>query len=148
MTAAPARLGHDLALLGRMLNIEMSPSDVVIVHSTPSGVLGVARYLRPETPVGPCVGQLGRRALPRDIVALTEGRARAAVVVIHRVGAPAEQSAWLLQHARRIDEQAAGRATLTWLARSTVTSCGGTIPHLGRDRPAPRYGFGSSKYAL
>jgi hypothetical protein len=75
-----------------------SPSDLVIVHSIPSGVAGIARYLTPETQVAAWVEQLGGRRVPEDIVRLLRGRGRVALVVIHS-GAPVPEEGWLENHA-------------------------------------------------
>jgi hypothetical protein len=74
------------------------PSDLVIVHSIPSGVVGIARYLTPDTQVAGWVEQLGRRRVPEDVVRLLHGRGRVALVVIHS-GAPAPEKVWLEKHA-------------------------------------------------
>jgi hypothetical protein len=86
--------------------------DLVVVHSIPSGVLGVARYLRPETAVAAWVGQLGRRRVPEDIRALAAGRRRVVFVRIHDVGAPAPEEDWLRRHARLIGEGTAEGSTV------------------------------------
>jgi hypothetical protein len=74
------------------------PSDLVIVHSIPSGVAGIARYLTPDTQVAAWVEQLGDRRVPEDVVRLLHGRGRVALVVIHS-GAPVPEEGWLENHA-------------------------------------------------
>ncbi|MBA3318017.1 MAG: glycosyltransferase family 39 protein [Gemmatimonadales bacterium] len=74
------------------------PSDLVVVHSIPSGVVGIARYLTPQTQVAAWIEQLGGRRVPEDIVRLLHGRGRVALVVIHS-GAPAPEEGWLENHA-------------------------------------------------
>jgi hypothetical protein len=81
------------------------PSDLVIVHSIPSGVLGIARYLGTDVPIAAWVGQLGRRRVPDDLVPLLQGRERVALVQVHDVGAPANEEAWLRAHATPLGEQ-------------------------------------------
>ena len=80
------------------------PSDLVIVHSIPSGVLGVARYLPPSVPLAAWVGQLGQRRVPEDVRALANGRRRVVFVRIHDVGAPAPEEDWLRAHGRLIGQ--------------------------------------------
>src|SRR4029450_11906115 len=46
----------------------------------------------------------GRRRVPADVEALTEGRAKVILVKIHEVGEPAPEDAWLQAHARLLDE--------------------------------------------
>jgi hypothetical protein len=75
------------------------PDDLVLVHSIPSGVLGVARYLTGDVPMAAWVGQLGQRRVPDDVAALVSGRNRVAFIRIHDVGEPAPEEAWLRAHA-------------------------------------------------
>ena len=78
---------------------------MVLVHSIPSGVLGIARYLRPEIRVASWVGQLGQRSVPRDVEALTEGASHVVLVRIHDVGAPAPEEDWLRANATIVEER-------------------------------------------
>lgn len=80
----------------------VGPADLVVVHSIPSGVLGVARYLRPDLPVAAWIGQLGRRRVPDDVRALVRGRRRVALIRIHEVGEAAPEADWLREHARLV----------------------------------------------
>src|SRR5256885_8211358 len=75
------------------------PGDLVIVHSIPSGVLGIARYLEADVPIAAWVGQLGLRRMPGDLAALLAGRHRVALIRIHEVGEPAPEEAWLRANA-------------------------------------------------
>lgn len=79
-------------------------SDLVIVHSIPSGVLGIARYVGGDVPIAAWVDQLGRRRVPDDIVPLLQGRERVALVEIHEVGAPAPEETWLRANATLLGE--------------------------------------------
>jgi mannosyltransferase len=90
------------------------PRDLILVHSIPSGVLGVARYLAAETPMAGWVGQLGRREVPSDIEALVRGRPRVAFVRIHDVGEPAPEERWLRAHATVLLEQQREGATVIY----------------------------------
>jgi len=82
------------------------PSDLVLVHSIPSGVCALARYVEPYCGWGGCprmaswVSRLGRRRVPEDVARLTEGRARVAYVKVHTLGDPTPEEAWLRQHGR------------------------------------------------
>jgi mannosyltransferase len=69
--------------------------DAVIVHSIPTGVLGVARYLPPEVPVASWVVQLGGRRIPEDLSRLLHGRCRIALVKVHDLGELSPAEAWL-----------------------------------------------------
>jgi hypothetical protein len=76
------------------------PGDVVLVRSIPSGVVGVARYLKTEIPVASWVTQLGTRELPGDLQRLLRGRNRVAVATIHDLGAANLIGPWLQVNAR------------------------------------------------
>lgn len=76
------------------------PGDAVVVASIPSGLVGVARYLRRDLPLSAWVGQLGNRRVPEDLERLLTGRRRVALVSIHDVGGSAAPQAWLRSHAR------------------------------------------------
>ena len=102
------------------------PLDLVIVHSIPSGVLGVAHYLPPTVPVAAWVGQLGQRRVPEDVSALVAGRRRVVFVRIHDVGAPAPEEGWLRERARLIGEGTAEGSTV--LAFETSAEVEATLP--------------------
>jgi 4-amino-4-deoxy-L-arabinose transferase-like glycosyltransferase len=76
------------------------PGDLVLVHSIPSGVVGVARYLTRDIPLAPWVVQLGTRQVPSDLERLLSGRQRVAVATIHHLGATDSLETWLEAHAR------------------------------------------------
>jgi hypothetical protein len=109
----PSRQLEPYREVAASLSATVTPEDLVLVHSIPSGVLGIARYLNGATMVASWVGQLGGRRVPTDVQALTEGRAKVVVVRIHEVGEPAPQESWLRAHARLIDESRREAARLT-----------------------------------
>ena len=92
------------ALIGGELSHWSRPGDLVIVHSIPSGVLGVTRYITSPVPVAAWVGQLGERRIPGDIEALLAGQRRVALVKVHQVGEPAPEEAWLRSHATLVKQ--------------------------------------------
>jgi 4-amino-4-deoxy-L-arabinose transferase-like glycosyltransferase len=90
------------------------PDDLILVHSIPSGVLGIARYLTADVQLAAWVGQLGHRTVPASIEALAQGHPRVALVRIHEVGEPAPEEAWLRDHARVLREQRHQSATVIY----------------------------------
>jgi hypothetical protein len=82
-----------------VLDEQVSESDVVIVHSIPSGVLGVARYLQKPITLFSWVGQLKQRRVPEDIQTLAGKYNRIVLVKIHTVGEPAPEELWLKKRA-------------------------------------------------
>ena len=81
------------------------PGDLVLVTSIPSGVLGVARYLRPDIPMASWVSQLGVREIPTDIERLVRGRTRVAYVKIHTLGGSAAPEEWLRSNGRLLGRE-------------------------------------------
>ena len=100
----PSRQHEPYRQVAASLNAMATADDLVLVHSIPSGVLGIARYVNGSTMMASWVGQLGQRRVPADAEALTEGRAKVILVTIHEVGEPAPEDSWLRAHARLIDE--------------------------------------------
>ncbi len=100
-----ARSGPAFREIGARLAREARPDDLVLVHSIPSGVCGIARYTqaalggRPGPAFAAWVGQLGRRRVPDDMEALLAGRSRVFFVNVHAVGAPDPEREWLEAHA-------------------------------------------------
>jgi hypothetical protein len=92
------------------------PGGLVLVHSIPSGVLGIARYLDGDVPMAAWVGQLGRRRVPGDVESLVAGRERVALVRIHDVGEPAPEEEWLRANARVVREQRLPHASVVYFA--------------------------------
>jgi 4-amino-4-deoxy-L-arabinose transferase-like glycosyltransferase len=81
------------------------PGDLVLVRSIPSGVVGVARYLKRDIPLAAWVARLGVREVPADIEPLLRGRRRVAVARIHDSGAPGDLEDWLRAHARLLGRE-------------------------------------------
>jgi hypothetical protein len=76
------------------------PSDLIVVHSIPSGVLAVTRYLKTDAPVLAWVGQLGQRRGATDLEAALPGHSRVAMVRIHHLNEPAPEDYWLRWYGR------------------------------------------------
>jgi hypothetical protein len=114
-----ARYMSPFRQVGAHLARRATASDLVLVHSIPSGAAGVARYMgRPGAPAGdagfaPWVGQLGRRRVPDDLRVLTAGRRRIFLVTIHEVFEPAPEADWLRAHARLVDHLRLGVSSIS-----------------------------------
>jgi uncharacterized membrane protein len=106
---------------------QTAPGDLLLVHSIPSGVIGIARYYDGAAPIAAWVGQLGRRRVPDDVENLVQGRRRVALIRIHEVGDAAAQEAWLRQHATLLSEQQLQNAHMAYFApRDAATFEAGT----------------------
>jgi uncharacterized membrane protein len=88
--------------IGTRLMSWAQPGDVVVVHSIPSGVVGVARYLKRDLPVGAWVEWLGRRQVPADLQVLLGGQRRVALVKVAYLYRPSSAEVWLRAHARLV----------------------------------------------
>jgi uncharacterized membrane protein len=102
MVSRPPRPWEPYHEVGSRLAAWARPGDAVLVHSVPTGVIGIARYLRRDIPLASWVVQLDTRVMPDDLERLLAGRHRVAVVRIHAAGAPAVAATWLQAHARLI----------------------------------------------
>jgi lysylphosphatidylglycerol synthetase-like protein (DUF2156 family) len=102
--------------VGRELSNWAGSEDLVIVHSIPSGVLGVTRYMLPAVPVATWVGQLGSRRVPHDLEALLAGRRRVALVKVHHLGEPAPEEDWLRRNATLTGTRKISSAELLYFA--------------------------------
>ncbi len=133
---------EDFRQVGKSLAEHAGASDLVIVHSTPSGVAGVAYYTERQGPVegvgfASWVGQLGQRRVPEDLAGLAADRRKIYLVKIHEVGEPAPQETWLRRNAVLAEEEQFSGATVLCF----VPRAGGTFfaappgdPKRGRER--------------
>jgi len=99
-----SRNGCPLRDVAQQVGAKARPSDVLLVHSIPSGVVGVARYLTTPVPMASWVGQLGVRSVPESVESLTAGRERAFLVLVHTVGEPAPQEAYLRERSEVLSD--------------------------------------------
>src|SRR5206468_12170858 len=72
----PSRNWSPIREISRAASTDSAPTDLILVHSIPSGVLGIARYVNGPAPLASWVGQLGTRRVPESLHALIDGRAR------------------------------------------------------------------------
>lgn len=86
------------------------PAELILVHSIPSGVLGLANYAAPTAEIASWVGQLGTRRVPDSLRSLLAGRALVRFVRIHDVGEPAPEETWLRENAVVVNESRIGPA--------------------------------------
>jgi hypothetical protein len=88
---------------------------VVLVHSMPSGVIGLSRALSREMPFLVWVEPLGLRRTD-DLPALLQGRRQVALVQVHNIGLVSPAERWLQEHGRLTDRRIYDGTTdaLTW----------------------------------
>jgi hypothetical protein len=89
-----------------------SSSDLILIHSIPSGVLGIARYADGPAELASWVGQLRTRRVPESIHKLAAGRTRVLFVRVHEVREPAPEEDWLRANAVVSHETRLGSARI------------------------------------
>ena len=98
--------------IARAATLNSQPSDLVLVHSVPSGVLSIARYANGSAALASWVEQLGNRHVPFSVQSLAAGRSRVVFVKIHDAGAPAPEEDWLRANAIAFQESQIGLGTI------------------------------------
>ena len=88
--------------IGARLASWAQPGDVVVVHSIPSGLVGVTRYLKRDLRVGAWVEWLGRRQVPADLQLLLAGQRRLVLVKVAYMYRPSTAEVWLRANARLV----------------------------------------------
>ena len=96
---AQSRSWSPIREISRAASLNSSPTDLILVHSIPSGVLGIARYADGPVTLASWVGQLGAREVPESIRKLAAGRTRIVFVKVHEVREPAPEEDWLRANA-------------------------------------------------
>jgi hypothetical protein len=94
------------------VSAKSSASDLILIHSIPSGVLGIARYVTGPVALASWVEQLGTRRVPESLHMLTAGRSHIVFVRVHDVGAPAPEEDWLRTHAVVSDQAELGNGKI------------------------------------
>ena len=103
------RNSQPLCEIAPILQATATSSDLVLVHSIPSGVLGIARYTSAPLEIVSWVQQLGTRRTPESLQAIIAGRQRILFVKLHLLGEQLPEEDWLRANAkvtkqRRIEE--------------------------------------------
>ena len=103
-----ARNGEPYLMIAKTVSSSNSQNDLVLVHSIPSGVLGVARYVAKTSTMASWVQQLGNRSVPGSLTKLVAGRMRIVFVSLHRLGEPAPEEEWLRAHGTIVEQKRKG----------------------------------------
>jgi 4-amino-4-deoxy-L-arabinose transferase-like glycosyltransferase len=99
MYSGPSRPWEPFSDTAHRIALRATGTDLVVVHSIPSGVIGTARYLPGETAVTSWVPQLGRRRVAELPNFLLEGRCGVGLVKIHDMGLASPAEDWLRENA-------------------------------------------------
>jgi uncharacterized membrane protein len=100
----PSRPGAVYGALASELERWARPDGAVLVHSVPSGVIGLSRTLPHELPFLVWIDPLGLRRTD-DLPALLQGRRRVALVQVHNIGLASPAERWLREHGRLTDRR-------------------------------------------
>jgi hypothetical protein len=98
--------------IARVASADSRASDLILVHSIPSGVINIARYANGSALIASWVGQLKNRQVPESLEQLGGGRVRILFVKIHDVGEPAPEEDWLRANAVVFQEMHLGVGTV------------------------------------
>ena len=98
--------------IARALSTNGHPTDLILVHSIPSGVIDIARYSNGSAEMASWVGQLRTRRVPESINQLAAGRTRIMFVEVHDVREPAPEEDWLRANALVFKENRVGSARI------------------------------------
>jgi uncharacterized membrane protein len=99
-----SRSGEPFREVARAMNSSARSSDLILVHSIPSGVLGIARYANGVSVLASWVQQLGDRRVPESLHTLAADRARILFVLAHPLGEPTPEEDWLRANAMVVRE--------------------------------------------
>ena len=88
-------------------------TDLILVHSIPSGVLSIARYADGPVAIASWIGQLKNRHVPESLQQLAHGRTGIVFVKVHDVGEAAPEEAWLRNNSALLNEKHFGRGTVS-----------------------------------
>jgi hypothetical protein len=100
----PGRTGAVYGALASELERWARPDDVILVHSVPSGVIGLSRALDRDLPFLVWIEPLGLRR-PAELPDLLRGYRRVALVQVHNVGRASPAESWLREHGRLTDRR-------------------------------------------
>ncbi len=100
----PSRSWSPTREVARVVERDCGGGDLVLVHSIPSGLLSVVRYVERPLSIAAWIGQLGQRTVPASLAELARGREHLLFVRLHEVGEPAPEEDWLRAHATVIRE--------------------------------------------
>lgn len=107
-----ARSNEPYARVALYIDRHAGPDTIVVMHSIPSGVTSLARYMESDTPIYAWVDQLGERQLPDDAAALIDRYPHIIFVDLHAVNAEPVQEAYYREHATVVEETSRGAARI------------------------------------
>jgi Dolichyl-phosphate-mannose-protein mannosyltransferase len=105
----PSRSGESFREVAQTAGSTANASELVLVHSIPSGVLGIARYADGASSLACWIQQLGNRRMPESIEMLTAGRTKVSYILAHPLEEPRPEEDWLRANATVMRDEWVGR---------------------------------------
>ncbi len=90
---------------------------LVIVHSIPTGVIGLARYMKPSTAIYPSIARVSNTPTRAEIDQLTAAYSRFAYVRFHDLGTASTFDQWLAEVTRPDGGDQLGRVRIAYFTR-------------------------------
>ncbi len=90
-----SRSGEPFLTVAKTVAVPANPSDLIFVHSIPSGILAMARYSDRTSMIAPWVPQLGGHSGPDSMQRLVAGKSRIFYVLAHPLGESVPEEQWL-----------------------------------------------------
>jgi uncharacterized membrane protein len=135
MYHSTSRHREPFKIIAQTIEAESPPADLLIIHSVPVGVLGLARYLNTSPLIFSWVGQLRQRSVPGDISRVVANRHTVILLKVHDIDEPALEEKWLADHEILWRSETAESSTLDFFEVSNRT----VEPNQPRHRFAGRF---------
>lgn len=112
-----ARFKQPYASIAGYVDQHSGADTVIVVHSIPSGITSLARYMESDTPIYAWVGQLGERKASEDPAALLDRYPHIIFIEVHSLGVPAVEEAYFRKHANVLEEVKHGNGRIVQFRR-------------------------------
>ena len=107
-----ARCNEPFAVVAGYVDDRAGADTVVVMHSIPSGVTSLARYMESDAPIYAWVGQLNERTVPDVAAALMQRYELVILIDLHAVGEPMPQEAFFREAGEVVEETKVGGARI------------------------------------
>jgi hypothetical protein len=97
---------------------------LVIVHSIPTGVIGLARYLDGNVEMFPSIIRVNNAPAPADIDRATAGYDRFAYVRFHDLGVASTYASWLSEHTQASGTEDIEGVQIRYFTRAPLLGAG------------------------
>jgi hypothetical protein len=102
--ATPYRSSEYFLQANAVMSSLVTPNDVALIHSIPSAILGVTRYMDSSVPVAVWIEPLQQKHIPDGIQRIIAGKNKVAVLRVHKMARDREPEVdWLNANARFLE---------------------------------------------